>query len=235
MGRRVEAGVQALSQTTLADFSPGEFLRAGLANMGDGAVSLLRAGLSGEWITTVVTAGLIPRWGHMAVYTASRLYVLGGLASSNDMIAGPSLVQSATVRSDHDLTSWVTVSTNLADFFPSGIAYGGAVVVNNFLYVIGIQTWIAVGPEAGGLPHGVLEGKIRGDREPQFGQAGDEDQEEGQQDRQLHDALGSPPPPYPSTHRPLPYPKGLLKRFIKLGLLSFLPPPNYIKKFSNRQ
>lgn len=108
MGRRVEAGVQALSQTTLADFSPGEFLRTGLANMGDGAVSLLRAGLSGEWITTVVTAGLIPRWGHMAVYTASRLYVLGGLTSSNDMIAGPSLVQSATVRSDHDLTSWVT-------------------------------------------------------------------------------------------------------------------------------
>jgi len=148
MGRRVEAGVQALSQTTLADFSPGEFLRTGLANMGDGAVSLLRAGLSGEWITTVVTAGLIPRWGHMAVYTASRLYVLGGLASSNDMIAGPSLVQSATVRSDHDLTSWVTVSTNLADFFPSGIAYGGAVVVNNFLYVIGGQNQPAIAPGA---------------------------------------------------------------------------------------
>lgn len=140
MSHRVEAGVVTASQTTLQDFSGGEFLRTGLADVGDGAVSLLRAGLSGEWITTVVTAGLAPRWGHSAVYTAGRIYVLGGIASSTGMITGAALVQSATVRSDHDLTPWASVPTNLGAIFPKGIAYGGAVIVNGFMYVIGGQT-----------------------------------------------------------------------------------------------
>ncbi|WP_448595584.1 DUF7507 domain-containing protein [Thermoflexus hugenholtzii] len=138
MSRRAEAGVQVLSQTTLADFSAGEFLRTGLAGMGDGAVSLLRAGLSGEWITTVVTAGLVPRWGHAAVYTNGRIYVIGGL---HDVGVGSaltrSIVQSATVLGDHNLTPWVTVPTNLTEIFPYGTAYGGAVQVGSFLYVIG--------------------------------------------------------------------------------------------------
>ncbi|QWK10079.1 MAG: DUF11 domain-containing protein [Thermoflexus hugenholtzii] len=138
LSRRAEAGVQVLSQTTLADFSAGEFLRTGLAGMGDGAVSLLRAGLSGEWITTVVTAGLVPRWGHAAVYTNGRIYVIGGL---HDATVGSaltrSIVQSATVLGDHNLTPWVTVTTNLTGIFPQGTAYGGAAQVGSFLYVIG--------------------------------------------------------------------------------------------------
>ncbi len=138
MSRRAEAGIEVRSQTTLDDFNGGEFLRTGLADVGDGAVSLLRAGLSGEWITTVVTAGLTPRWGHTAVYTNGRIYVIGGLddpAVPNAITA--TIVQSATVLNDHGLSPWATVSTNLTAIFTRGTAYGGAVLVNDFLYVIG--------------------------------------------------------------------------------------------------
>ncbi len=138
MSRRVEAGIQTLSQTTLADFSGGEFVRTGLADVGDGAVSLLRAGLSGEWITTVVTAGLTPRWGHAAVYTNGRIYVIGGINDSSAPSAiTATILQSAAVRGDHDLSSWATLSTNLTAIFTNGTAYGGAVLVGDFLYVIG--------------------------------------------------------------------------------------------------
>jgi len=138
MSRRVEAGIQVLSQTTLDDFSGGEFLRTGLADVGDGAVSLLRAGLSGEWITRVVTTGLTPRWGHAAVYTNGRIYVIGGLYD----IAVPhaltaTIVQSATVLDNHDLSPWSTVSTNLTTIFTQGTAYGGVVLIDDLLYVIG--------------------------------------------------------------------------------------------------
>ncbi|GBD08028.1 hypothetical protein HRbin22_00257 [Candidatus Thermoflexus japonica] len=138
MSRRAEAGIEVRSQTTLDDFNGGEFLRTGLADVGDGAVSLLRAGLSGEWITTVVTAGLTPRWGHTAVYTNGRIYVIGGLddpAAPNAITA--TIIQSAAVQSDHNLSPWATVPTNLTAIFPRGTAYGGAVLVNDFLYVIG--------------------------------------------------------------------------------------------------
>ncbi|HXF70368.1 MAG TPA: kelch repeat-containing protein [Thermoflexus sp.] len=140
MSRRAEAGVITVSQTTLADFNNGEFLRTGLADVGDGAVSLLRAGLSGEWITTVVTAGLTPRWGHSAVYTNGRIYVIGGLNHPNYPSAiTATIIQSAHVLSDHNLTPWSTLSTNLTTIFTKGTAYGGAVLVGDFLYVIGGQ------------------------------------------------------------------------------------------------
>ncbi len=138
MSRRVEAGIQTLSQTTLADFSQGEFVRTGLADVGDGAVSLLRAGLSGEWITTVVTAGLTPRWGHSAVYTNGRIYVIGGVNDSSAPNAiTVTIIQSAAVQGDHNLSPWTALPTNLAAIFTSGTAYGGAVLVGDFLYVIG--------------------------------------------------------------------------------------------------
>ncbi|WP_376793162.1 kelch repeat-containing protein [Thermoflexus sp.] len=141
MSRRAEAGVSTLSQTTLADFNNGEFFRTGLADVGDGAVSLLRAGLSGEWITTVVTAGLTPRWGHSAIYTNGRIYVIGGLNNPSDPSAlTTTIIQSAAVLSDHNLTPWSTLSTNLTTIFTQGIAYGGAVLVGGFLYVIGGQS-----------------------------------------------------------------------------------------------
>ncbi len=140
MSRRVEAGIATLSQTRLEDFSAGEFFHTGLANVGDGAVSLLRAGLSGEWITTVVTAGLTPRWGHAAVYTNGRIYVVGGLYDPNTPSAlTATILQSATVLGDHNLSPWTTVSTTLGAIFTQGTAYGGAVLVNDFLYVIGGQ------------------------------------------------------------------------------------------------
>lgn len=138
MSHRVEARIEILPQTSLEDFSGGEFLRTGLADVGDGAVSLLRAGLSGEWITAVVTTGLTPRWGHAAVYTNGRIYVIGGLYNSQVPSAlTATIIQSAAVLGNHNLTPWTTVSTNLTTIFTQGTAYGGAVLVNDFLYVIG--------------------------------------------------------------------------------------------------
>lgn len=138
MGRPARAEVQTLSWTTLADFSAGEFLRTGLADLGDGAVSLLRVGLSGDWITTVVTTGLTPRWGHTAVFTSGRLFVIGGQNCTGcGHLITATIVQSAAVQSDRSLSPWVTATTNLTALFPSGLSYGGAAVVNDFLYVIG--------------------------------------------------------------------------------------------------
>ena len=57
-----QAVAQVFVHTTVGDFNAGAFYRTGLAQQGDGEVTLLTVGIAGQWITTTNAAGFVPRF-----------------------------------------------------------------------------------------------------------------------------------------------------------------------------
>ncbi len=129
-----QAVVQFVVHTTVADFTQGTFYRTGLTQQGDGEVTLLTVGISGQWITTTNATGFIPRSEHAAVVVNNRIYVFGGRAVAGTLTS----IQTATVNTaNHNLSNWVTPTVSLAGVYPAGISALSAAYLNGTVYLIG--------------------------------------------------------------------------------------------------
>ena len=134
------AVIETQTQTTIDDFNRGVFFRTGMTSDDDGEVTLLRQGVAGEWITTTVPTGLVPRYGHAAVIYNNRYYVIGGRnAQSSLRSVQYSLINTTT----HALGVWTTTTSLPTSIYTyttgafSGLTYPSAAELHGRIYLAG--------------------------------------------------------------------------------------------------
>jgi len=123
--------------TTVEDFNPGTFYHTGMTLHDDGEVALLTLGIAGNW-TITDAAGLPPVYGHAMVQHNGYVYVIGGRLAGDVLTNGVYFSRINTTT--HELAPFTTTTPLPSTVYPNGVFRHTAVVVGDYVYVIGGQT-----------------------------------------------------------------------------------------------
>ncbi len=123
--------------TTLLDFNEGFLYHTALSWRDDGEIQLLPIGFPHPWEPGNNT-GLPPRAGHAAVYYRDHLYVIAGdnpFGDTHNEVFYSTIISTLT----HELSDWQQTMPlpATADFYPEGLYFHEAAVLNDYLYVFG--------------------------------------------------------------------------------------------------